>query len=88
MSKAVYVHASFKRFRCFPCFHQNGQFEINLHHYQNYFSQHSKNIIQNMYDLAKQIIVYVSGEAKMNSGLYELKVWNMVTSILCLSLNY
>ena len=59
---------------------QNGRLETdtrmtNSHDYLNYFS-HPEHKKQNIpYNLAKRIIVNLSGEEKMNEKLSELKTW-------------
>ena len=63
--------------------HQTGRLETdifyketNSHGHLNYFSHHSEHTMQSMpYNLAKRIIVFVSGEEMMNQRLSELKKW-------------
>ena len=63
--------------------YQNGRLETdifyketNSHDYLNYFSHHPKHTKQNIpYNLAKQTIVFVSDEEKMNERLSELKTY-------------
>ena len=64
--------------------HQNGRLgtdifykETNSYDYLNYFSHHPENI---PYNLAKQIIVFVSDEEKINERLSELKTWLLLCS--------
>ena len=64
--------------------HQNGRLgtdifykETNSYDYLNYFSHHPENIPHN---LAKQIIVFVSDEEKINERLSELKTWLLLCS--------
>ena len=73
----------------FIILHQNGwletdtfYWETNSNDFINYFIHHLEQTKQNIYNLAKRIIVFVSDEKKINERLSELKTWLLSCSYL------
>ena len=73
----------------FIILHQNGwletdtfYWETNSNDFINYFIHHLEHTEQNIYNLAKRIIVFVSDEKKINERLSELKTWLLSCSYL------
>ena len=73
----------------FIILHQNGWLETDIFYWDtnsndfiNCFIHHLEHTKQNIYNLAKRIIVFVSDEKKINERLSELKTWLLSCSYL------